>query len=330
MSKMFTGAGRRGRIARLTRLLAAAGLLAAGCGGGQVEPAADESIPMKAGVVPAMPAAAIYLGEEKKLFDKHGVALETQPAQTGAAVVASLLNGELDVGYISTVVAVLGAAKGVPIRFAAAGDTVPTEHGRKMYGGAVVLEDSPIKSMKDLEGKTVAINALQGVDNLSTRAAVDAAGGDSSKVDFVEVAFPEQWSAVRSERVDAAIMSDPFYTQALQQGARTFGDALEALGAGAMVAGFVVTEPYAAQNKEAVSRFAKAMSESSAYANDHLDEVRQVIPSFTKISADLAGEINMPVFESELDPASIQQVIDLMVRYGYIDESIDAETLIAR
>ncbi|WP_069813397.1 ABC transporter substrate-binding protein [Streptomyces sp. TP-A0874] len=284
---------------------------------------------MKVGVVPATPAAAIYLGEEKGFFTDAGVDLKTSPAQTGAAVVASLLNGELDSGYISSVVAVQAMAKGVPIQFAAGGDSVPTDPSRKMYGGVVVSEDSPVRAPEDLAGRTVAVNALQGVDHLSALVAVDEAGGDSAKVKFVEVPYPEQASALRAGRVDAIIASDPFYSKALKEGGRSVGDPLEALGRGALISGYVVTKQYATKHPDAVERFAAAMSRSSKHANKHADEVRRTIPAFTEIPEATVAEMGLPTFAPKVEVRAVQTVIDLMVTYKFIDKPIDAQQVVA-
>ncbi|WP_069813395.1 ABC transporter substrate-binding protein [Streptomyces sp. TP-A0874] len=305
--------------------------LLAACGSSQgAEPASpDDPVKVKVGVVPAAPAAAIYLGEEKGFFTDAGVDLKTSPAQTGAAVVASLLNGELDSGYISSVVAVQAMVKGVPIQFAAGGDSVPTDPSRRMYGGVVVREDSPVRAPEDLAGRTVAVNALQGVDHLAALAMVDKAGGDSAKVKFVEVPYPEQASALRAGRVDAVAGTDPFYSQALKQGGRSVGKLLEALGPGALVSGYVVTKQYAAKHQEEVKRFAEGMSQSSSHAMDHDGQVRKAIQAHTEIPADIVAGMNLPTFEPKLDTEAVQTVIDLMVTYKFIDEPIDAQQAVA-
>lgn len=296
--------------------------------GGGKDSAGNDKV--TAGVVPAMPAAAIYVGLKEGLFEKEKVALTAKPAQTGAAVVASLLNGELQVGYISSVVAIRAIAEGVPIRFAAGGDVVPSDESQQMYGGLVFSKDTKITDFSQLEGKTVAVNALQGVDQLALSAAVDAAGGDQKKVKVVEVPYPEQWSAVKSGRVDAAVMSDPFYTDALAQGGQTHGNMLTALGPGALVAGYVVSDRYAEESPDAVKHFVTAMNGASALSNKDADLVRSVIPEFSHVPADKAKTVILPQFSGALDEAAVQTVIDLMVKYGYIKGDLDAADVIAQ
>lgn len=300
------------------------------CGGAEeAAQSASGNAKVTAGVVPAMPAAAIYVGLKEDLFAAQKVDLKAQPAQTGAAVVASLLNGEIQVGYISSVVAIRAMSEGVPIRFAANGDVVPSDTAAQMYGG-LVTADGGVKDFAQLEGKTVAVNALQGVDHLALVTAVDEAGGDHKKVKVVEVAYPEQWSALKAGRIDAAVMSDPFYSDALANGGKATGNMLTALGSGAMIAGYVVSDEFATKNADVVERFSTAMREASATSNSEPDLVRSVIPEFSHIESDAAKNIILPTFAEELDASALQTVIDLMVKYEFIKKDLDAENLIAK
>ncbi|MFI0370591.1 ABC transporter substrate-binding protein [Actinomadura sp. 1N219] len=314
---------------RILAALLLGGALTA-CGTGQAATAPPGT--MKVGVVPATPAAAIYLAAQQGAFTEQGVKVTTRPVQTGSATVASLLNGELQAGYISSVVAIRAASEGMPIKFAAGGDSVPTDPNRRMYGGLVVPKGSPIKRMSDLEGRTVAVNALKGVDHLSTRAAVDEDGGDSAKVKFVEVPYPGQPSALKNGRVDAIMVSDPFYSRAMKEGGVNVGGSkgLSALGPGALVSGYIVSAEFAAQRADTVRRFAAAMNGASDRANRDHGAVRRIIPSYSGLPPAVVQRMQMPVFEPRLDPAALQRVIDLMTRYEFIDKPVTAGQLIAK
>lgn len=323
---------RRSGGSALAVLALALSLALSACGGGDDTTGSGSTgtAQLTAAVVPAMPAAAVYVGLEQKLFAAERIDLKTQPAQTGAAVVASVLNGEVQVGYMSTVVAIRAMAEGAPIRFAAAGDMVPTDVDQKMYGGLVFADGNAVDDYRQLEGRTVAVNALQGIDNLALVAAIDAAGGDSAKVKVVEVPYPEQWSAVKSGRVDAAVMSDPFYSDAIAQGGQTYGNILNAIGPGAMISCYVVADQYAQKQSGIIKRFATAMSKSSAASNADAEAVRAVIPEFSQIPAEKAKTVTLPTFADELTADSLQAVADLMLKYGYIKKGVDASALLAQ
>ena len=81
----------------------------------------------------------------------------------------------------------------------------------------VVGKDSPIKSAKDLEGKTVAVNTLNNIVHLMAMAWVDKNGGNASKVKFVEIPFPQMEAALIAGKVDAISVQEPFAAAAARR-----------------------------------------------------------------------------------------------------------------
>ncbi|NKX52173.1 nitrate ABC transporter substrate-binding protein, partial [Arthrobacter deserti] len=47
----------------------------------------------------------------------------------------------------------------------------------KDHGGLLVLPESPVRTAADLEGRTVAVNTLLGLHEVTTRTAVEKTGG---------------------------------------------------------------------------------------------------------------------------------------------------------
>ena len=74
-----------------------------------------------------------------------------------------------------------------------------------------VLEDSPIKSIADLKGKKVAVNAYGTIVDLPLRLLLKKAGLDpKTDVQIVEIAFPAIGTALREKRIDCGAMVLPF------------------------------------------------------------------------------------------------------------------------
>src|ERR1700722_3064674 len=72
-----------------------------------------------------------------------------------------------------------------------------------------------LKAARDLEGKISAGNTLRDVIWMVVMAWISATGGDTSKVQVVELALPAMPDAIKSKRVDAALIIDPALTVAL-------------------------------------------------------------------------------------------------------------------
>jgi len=57
------------------------------------------------------------------------------------------------------------------------------------------------------------------------------------------------------------------------------------------------------------------------YASAHPDEVRAIIPTFTKTPAAAAAKLRLPAFDSKLDRKGIELEADLTAKYGIIDKA---------
>src|ERR1700730_13140708 len=74
-----------------------------------------------------------------------------------------------------------------------------------------VMKDSPIRSVADLKGKKVAINAFGSAVDLVLRVALKKAGLDPRRdVQIVEVTFANIAPAIREKRVDCGVLVIPF------------------------------------------------------------------------------------------------------------------------
>jgi NitT/TauT family transport system substrate-binding protein len=98
----------------------------------------------------------------------------------------------------------------------ASGITIVSDNyqdGRAGYAsnGFYVPEDSPLKTIEDLRGKIVAINAFGSAVDLVLRVALKRHGIDPKKdLQVVEVGFPSIGSAIRQKRVDCGSLVLPF------------------------------------------------------------------------------------------------------------------------
>ncbi len=90
------------------------------------------------------------LGQRAGIFKKHGLELEIVYTQGAGETLQATLSGSVDIGVAAGVMGVLGAySKGAPVRVIGAETTGASD----LYW--YVKSDSPIKTLKDTEGKTL-------------------------------------------------------------------------------------------------------------------------------------------------------------------------------
>ena len=153
---------------------------------------------------------------------------------------------------------------------------------------------SDIETITDLEGKTVAVNTLNNVSQIVVNTALEKAGGDPSKVKYVEVPFPDMNAALESDRVDAAFQVEPGYSGGLAAGSRNISNAYEEMAPNYTVATYFTSKQYIAENRDVVDRFARAMQKSLEYAAGHDDEVRAIVGTYTEIPQEVLDKMNLP------------------------------------
>jgi NitT/TauT family transport system substrate-binding protein len=278
-------------------------------------------------VIPIGDCAPIYLGVSKGFFAKQNLELELSTAGGGAAIMPGVLSGQMQFGFSNVPSMLIAQTKGLQFVGVAPGASSTGERGHD-FSAIIAPGDSPIQNAKDLVGKTVAVNNLNNIGDTAVRAGVRAAGGDAKQVKFVEVPFPDMPAALAEHRIEAGWVVEPFLTIALQRGAKVVDWNLVAVAPKMMIAVYFTSAKYAKENPDIVKRFQAAMTESLAYADSHTDEVRQIIPTYTRITPEIAGKITLPRWPTEFNRQSTQALADDALEDGLITKKADVAALL--
>ncbi|PWU56713.1 nitrate ABC transporter substrate-binding protein [Micromonospora globispora] len=316
----------------ITSAIAAVALLTAtaACGSGDGGGSGGQGggpTKVKVGAIPIVDVAPLYLGKEKGFFAEQNIEVEVVNTTGGAAAVPGVVSGEFDFAFGNVVSLIVAHSQNLPLKAIAEGNSSTGQQG-KDFSGIVVPKDSPIKTAADLAGKTVAVNNLKNVGDTTVRASIRKAGGDPSGVKFVELAFPDMPAAVAAKRVDAAWVVEPFLTVTKDQGARMIASNMVDAAPNMTVATYFTTEKTIKTKADLTKRFTAAIEKSLQYAQEHPDEVRKVLLTYTKISPEAAQKITLPAFPTEINRESVQTMADMMLSDGLIKQKVDVAELL--
>ncbi|MBB4907792.1 ABC transporter substrate-binding protein [Actinophytocola algeriensis] len=315
----------------LAAILLATSLLATACGagdgadGGSAAPGEPDKVTV--GVIPILDVAPIYLGVEKGFFAELDIDLELTQAEGGAAIVPAVVSEQYQFGFSNVVSLLLAQSEGLPVKVVSNGNNSTGVDGED-FAGLMVKADSPIRSAKDLEGRTVAANTLQNIVDTSVRASVREAGGDPSKVKFVALPFPEQPAALANGQVDAVFVVEPFQQAVLAEGGRKIASSYVDAADDLTVAVYFTSRQLQAENPDLVRRFTEAMQESLSYADSHPDEARQIIGTYTEIAPEVIEKLTLPKWPSDINRDSLETMADLAVEDGLLKETPDLNALL--
>lgn len=325
-------------MASRARTLIAAALVVGitGCGGASTggvasssKPAGDATITLSIGYVPIADEAVLKVASAQGIFAKHGIKETYITAAPGAALIAQVLSKQVDVGIGALTGVMAAVSQNVPVAAISGVSRDYEQDGQTAYA-TMVASDSGINSFKDLEGKTVAVNSLQGIWEITTREAVAKDGGDPTKVKLTQIPFGDQLAALRSDRVDAISTLQPLPTVLAAQGYKRLGDA-QSIAADDPET--VATVAFMAREKiesspEAPKRWVAALTEASEYANAHPEEVRKMIISESKASAEDINQAPVPVYTPEIPRKNVDLFSKLMVKYGAQKAPVTADQVL--
>jgi NitT/TauT family transport system substrate-binding protein len=274
---------------------------------------------------PDADVVAALWGVQSGAFAQSGLDVTIQPANSGAAVAAAVAGGSLEIGKSSLVSLLAARSRGLPFVLVAAAAIFDAGHPDS---GMIVAKGSPLKLPRDLSGKTVSVQSLNDLNAVAMSAWVDADGGDSKTVKFVEIPAAAATQAVASGRIDGSTLSMIFCSQAVADGTcRLLGHPFEAIAKRFVYSGFFCTADFASKNEPALEAFRRVMAQTGAYALAHRSETAPLVAKFTGL--DEKTIVSVPVeVATKLDLKLIQPLIDKAITYKLIPNDFDLRAMI--
>jgi NitT/TauT family transport system substrate-binding protein len=281
----------------------------------------------RVGLLPNAETAAIRLGDQKGFFKEAGIDLKITDTSSGAAAITALIAGQFDLVFANTVSVMQGRDKGLPLVMVDAASTSTGVNGAD-FSALMVSSKNTMKSAKELSGKTIASNTVKNIGDVTARLSVAKAGGDPASVKVVEMPFSNMEQALESGQIDAAWMVEPFHTTALKHGLRDIASNYVDTAPHLTAAAFVSTDGIVKSKSDMIHRFREAMAKTADYANAHPEEIRKIIPTFTKITPEIANTFVIPRYDADVNAASLRAMLPEMERLGMISKNFNVQSVI--
>ncbi|SFO06370.1 ABC-type nitrate/sulfonate/bicarbonate transport system, substrate-binding protein [Mesorhizobium sp. NFR06] len=217
------------------------------------------------------------LADELGYFKGLGIELENVGYSGGGPEsLFALASGSVDLGSAATPAVINSIAGGNDFVAAYPSNGINKDVKSVFY----VLEDSPIKSIADIAGKTISVNTLGAHLDYTVREALHGVGLPPDAAKLVVVPGPQLEQTLRSRQVDVAGLG---YWQA------TFAGQLVANGGvrgvfndtdvlGEIAGGFVVLRrDFIAANPDAARNFAEQSARAADWSRQNPDETRKLL-----------------------------------------------------
>jgi NitT/TauT family transport system substrate-binding protein len=330
----------RTRRARGTALLVTALslVLAAGCSAGGGTAAAQESdvhAALTVGVVPALDSAGFFIAYYEGLFKAQGLDITPKFVTSSETAIASQVKGTYQItggNYVSYIQAQQDGEANLDI-FA---------EGSVMEPGAqdlYTMPDSPIRSLADLKGRTVAINAPNNILYLLAASVLTEHNIPVKDVHFVtKYSLPQLPTELSAGVVNAAVLPEPFASIAQEQyGAVPLADLNQGATTNFPVEGYVATKQWAKQHPATLAAFYRALEEGQQIADTNraaVENAMEDLPTplgLTKTAAALMSVDEYPVSSGPVgtvDKVRLQRVVNVMQQFLGFDPSFNIGSML--
>jgi NitT/TauT family transport system substrate-binding protein len=261
-------------------------------------------------------------------FAKSGLTVEFSAFTTGNAVAEALGFGTIDIGITTPIQVANGFEHGLGFTIVAPG--AENRPGAQTTW-LIVRGDSPLRGARDLEGKTVGVNARRTLAELALFAWMDHNGADSSKVRTIEVLPTEVGPSIERGKIDAGAVAEPALAGALKyNGARVLAEPSSAIAPSFPISTWFTSQDFAKRNPAVCRTFLSCMLNVAKWANRHQHETDDVLIKYSKYEPELAHSMRRVAYAEELRLSQVQTVLDVALRYHAIGRPIAAGELVFR
>ena len=140
----------------------------------------SELTPIKVGILPLSGLAPLWYGIEQGYFEDEGLDVTTEIGEGGAALTPAVLNNDYQFAIGEYVSIMQARENNVGIQVVS-NLTNGADEPDQGINALLVKADSGIDSVEDLAGKTIAVNGLGGVDDVTIKAILDDNGVDPAE-----------------------------------------------------------------------------------------------------------------------------------------------------
>lgn len=282
---------------------------------------------LRVGVGAADAYAEGWFAKEKGFFTRGGLDADLVLSGSGGNNATLVAGNALEIGISNTANLAVGIAHGAPFTLIAGGGLYTA---KAPTTALVVAKDSPIKSARDLVGKTVAVTALKDLTEVGVRAWLDRNGVDSRSVHFVESQMAMMPPALDRGTYEAGLVGEPYLSADVGKTLRVLGDPYAVIAPQFLISNYFTTTAFFKDNVPLIKRFAAAIYDTARWANANHTESGQIFVKDANFDPATLAHMGRVEFATSFDPRYIDPVLAAMYKYEAIDKKLTSADLIAK
>lgn len=292
---------------------------------------------VQVGVIPVQAFAPFYAAMEKAYFEEQGIKVEAVPTRGGAESLPAVAGGSLQIAYVSYELVFMAQEQGFDFIIIAANTRERVKanpqapSGYEGQAAIIALEESGIKTVRDLKGRSLAVNGLKNINWLEAVELLSRNGVDRDQVQWVELPFPQMGAALRAKKVDAAYAVEPTIAVEKDRGGLRIIDWPRAAvlpDPPADIAGLVASKAWVDKNPALVERFVAAFYKATDWLNKNPGELVPLVARYTRLKPEVVQKMERQDMHHPLSIKSLQMQADLALKWGLIKKALDVRRIV--
>ena len=238
--------------------------------------------------------------------------------------------GALDLASSSANGALFAAAEGVRMKIIA---SLSKESAKAFSTTYYALADSPIRTVKDLKGKTIGINGFSTSGHLWVKVALEKNGLTEKDVTLVPVRFPAMGEALRGGKIDVGMFPQPFAAMAEKDmKVRKIFTAKDAAPFDEELIVMTAKEEFLKKNAAAVKAFLEDLALATRFYIAKPREARQILidTKMVRATPDVYLDMHDYYHDADLrvDAEALEKMQDLQLRAGFQKKRADVKVMV--
>lgn len=313
--------------------------LIAGCGGQQRSAGSDGLTTVRVGTEKVTSDAGIFLADRLGYFREAGIKIEYQRLSDAPTITNALATGHLEVAGASLAPGIFSAInRDIKIRLV--GDKQSTQPGVSATQFAVKPEyarPSLDETLQALRGKKVAVHSKLSIQVFMLSNLLQRHGMSLSDFVITPVLSPDQTTALKGGSIDAAVMLEPYFTEATEAGiAKPASDLTEGTSPDGEVLTGLLYGKELLDNRQLGTAFMTAYMRGVRAYNDAMfhdkdkQQAEEIIAQESNTPLDLIKKTHPSGLDPDqrLDPAYLDRLQKFYVQQGTLNTAANIGDLV--
>jgi len=285
-------------------------------------PAATAQEKIRLGVLPFSESLAAVIADKEGFFKEEGLEVELAKFESGATAVPVLQSGRMDIVLSNTVATLQAVEQGLDAVVLAPGAVV--REAPPDTTTALIVRKGSIGSLKDLEGKRIAVNVINSSAWLHMVAALDKHGVDRTKVRFSEVPFPQMNDPLLNGQLDAVGQVEPFRSALMATGTvEIVSWTYVETAPNSDITQYVGLTSWVEKNRATAAKFVRALTKGAQFAASNEAATRDINQQFTNLNPALKDKVLLPRLGTGINLKEMNHTMQMMQKYGLLKTPVD-------